>query len=303
MTQDKPLLNKLLIANDTLLGMDIALGKAARIEHYSGAELEVAEVIYDTVAEEPPEVLPPTQQALLIEAFKAAERHGLQHLVDPYMEKVANISVRVLWEKKSAAGILKILDGVDLLLKPVSQHHTLLDRLHAPLDWELMRNAECPVLISKNDWPTTARVVAALDAADAGHQALNTTILHAAETMAGILGADLHIVAAYPDLGQTVSELQVAMDYAGIKADMRASRAANIDTLIESLDLTVTEVHLLEGKPSEVIPQLANNLEVAVTVLGSAARKGASQLLLGNTAERIIGALNGDVLTVREPQT
>ena len=31
MTQDKPLLNKLLIANDTLLGMDIALGKAARI--------------------------------------------------------------------------------------------------------------------------------------------------------------------------------------------------------------------------------------------------------------------------------
>ena len=41
----------ILIANDSLDGLNTALEKAAMIEHYSGAELHVAEVIYDAATD------------------------------------------------------------------------------------------------------------------------------------------------------------------------------------------------------------------------------------------------------------
>ena len=296
----KTVLDKIFIANDSLLGIDIALGKAAVIEHFSGAVIEVAEVIYDTVAEEPPEVLPRDQQAMLIEGLKAAERNALERLVAPYRDRVASVQQRVIWNKQAATGIVGALDGVDLLIKPVSQHKHVVDRLHAPLDWALMRQAPCPVLVSKRDWVATSVLVAAVDVADSEHAALNREILVIANQLAQILGAGLHVVSAYSSLGQQTGELQVAMDFEGIKADMRAAREAAATRLIEELDLRVAELHLVEGRPGAVIANLANRLGATITVLGTAARRGLSQLLMGNTAEHIISALEGDVLTVRE---
>jgi|GEM_PF-2694453 len=294
-------LKRVLIASNSLTGMDTALAKAAKIEHYSGAEIELAEVIYDTIAEEPEAVLPRDQQALLIEGLKSAERNGLERLVAAYRSKVASIDHHVIWNKNATAGIVNYLQSFDLLIKPVSRHHNLVDRLNAPLDWSLMRSAPCPVMISKLDWTQTSVLVAAVDAADTDHQDLNRQILITAEELANIVGARLHVICAYPSLGQKRGELQVAMDYDGIKADMRQSREQLIHSLLEELAVEVEEIHLVEGKPGLVIPALANELGATVTVLGTAARRGLSQLIIGNTAERIIEAINGDIVTVREP--
>lgn len=301
MTRKKPLFKKVKIVNDSLLGIDIALGKAAVIEHYSGAAIEVTEVIYDTIEEEPTSVLPADQRATLIEALKAAERNGLRQIIESYKSKVADIKPQILWHKDAARGILDSLDGVDLLIKPISQHKHLIDRLNAPLDWSLMRSAACPVLISKSDWTDKRSVIAALDVGDVTHSGLNRLILQNARDLAEILGSELHVMTAYPDLGQSVNELQVAMDYDGIKRDMRETRAGIINELLRELDITVTEVHLLEGRARDEIPHLANQLGATITVLGTAARHGLSQLLIGNTAEAIISALDGDIVTVREP--
>jgi nucleotide-binding universal stress UspA family protein len=164
-----------------------------------------------------------------------------------------------------------------------------------------MRSATCPVMISKMDWSDTSVLVAAVDAADTDHEALNRAILNVASDLAEILDAQLHVVCAYPSLGQKGGELQVAMDYDGIKADMRDSRNKLIHELIDELSISVQEIHLLEGKPGHTIPEKANELGAAVTVLGTAARRGLTQLIIGNTAERIIEAIDGDVVTVREP--
>jgi len=297
----KPVFKKVLVANDKLEGLELALPKAAMIEHYSGAAIDILTVVYDTIAEEPQTILPAAEKANLIEGLKAAERRGLRRLIEPYVEKVAEIDTRVLWEKNTAEGILSQLDDVDFLIKPISRHHGVMDRLHAPLDWALTRSAPCPVLISKKTWVEPNVVLAALDAGDESHQSLNRAILSTAANLSRILGCDLQVVSAYPSLGQSVNELQVAMDYEGIKADMRETRQALIDALISELDAPVSEVHLLEGHARDAIPALANEMNAVLTVLGTAARRGLSQLILGNTAEAIIGALEGDLVTIREP--
>ncbi len=298
----KPVFKKILVANDSLEGLDLALPKAAMIEHYSGAAIEVMEVLYDTIAEEPNRILPAAEQANLIEGLKAAERNGLRRLIAPFEEKVADIDTRVVWEKNAAEGILGALSDVDFLIKPISRHQGLIDRLHAPLDWALTRAAPCPVLISKKAWSDPNVVLAALDAGDESHQDLNRAILHTAADLSRILGCDLQVVAAYPSLGQSVSELQVATDYDGIKADMRETRHSLIDALIAELEAPVTQVHLLQGHARDTIPALANEMNAVLTVLGTAARRGLSQLFLGNTAEAIISSLEGDLVTVREAE-
>lgn len=297
-------IDSILVAGDSLDGMDTALAKAAKIEHYTGASVWVAEVIYDTIAEEDPERLPPEEQARLIEALKAAERNGLRALSEPYKTRIATLDDRVVWNKNAAEGLLRVHTEVhaDLIIKTVSRHGFITDHLHTPLDWALMRSADCAVLISKEaDWSNPERILAAIDVADARHVDLTREILVTAATMAKVLDVELHVVTAFPSLGQTVNDLQVAMDYEGIKQDMRENRTAEIERWIEKLDIDITESHVLEGKPELVIPQLAHDISATLTVLGTAARRGIKKLLIGNTAEDIIARLDCDILTVREP--
>ncbi|MEZ5560923.1 MAG: universal stress protein [Pseudomonadales bacterium] len=296
-------INSIVIGHDRLDGIDRALEKAAVIEHYSGASIVAAEVIYDSIGDEPPEVLPRDQQARLIEAFKAAERAGLANAAEPYRERVANLELKVVWNRRADEGILHLVDEhhADLLIKPISEHHRIADYLHAPLDWTLTRTSPCAVLVSKgSSWQNPRAVLAAVDVADETHQALCREILSTAATLAAVLGTRLHVVCAYPSLGQSVNELQVAMDFEGIKADMRANRDDAVRRLLAELAIDDAEIHLLEGKPADVIPALASELGVTLTVLGTAARKGLKKLLIGNTAEDIISRIDGDIVTVRE---
>ena len=292
-------IEKLLVVNDSLDGMTEALSKAALIEHYTGVEVEIAEVIWDTVEEEP---LNEVDKANLIEAFTAAERHGLQNLLDPYKDRIAWSEARVLWNKRTDEAILDEVreQSVSLLIKP-GVNYGLTDHLHAPLDWRLIREAPCPVLISQTPaWQTGGNVLAAVDIADTAHTALNDKVLQTARTLAETLNAALHICCVYSDLGQSVGALQVAMDYQGIKEDMREARSAALSEAMERLEIANATTHIEEGKPAPVIARLARELSATVTVMGTAARSGLGKLMLGNTAEDTLTRLEGDVLTVRD---
>lgn len=293
-----------MVANDSLDGMQEALEKAALIEHYSGVEVLVLATAYDSVAEEPAEILPRHEQARLIEAMKAAERVALHRLVEPFADRMAAVEARLLWAKDAAEAIIDTAAqwGAELLIKPVSQHHPIADYFHTPLDWSLTRSAPCGVLVSKGStWTPPGPVLAAVDVADAAHPALSREVLRSGGLLARVLGTDLHVVTAYPDLGQRVDELQVAFDFAGIKADMWANRRNALAVMLDELGLTAHEIHVLEGKPATAIPRLEAELQPAVTVLGTAARRGISRLVIGNTAENLLGRLRGDLMTVREP--
>ncbi len=289
---------KTLVINDQLEGLESALAKAALIEHYTGCEVEVAEVIWDHIEEEP---IPDPDKANLIEAFVAADRHGLHNLLAPYRDRIAWSEAKVLWSKRTDDAILQEAQNVNanLLIKPAGAH-SLGDFLHAPLDWRLIREAPCPVLISKSSgWNTGGNVLAAVDVADEAHEQLSREVLRAGDLMAKILDAQLHVVCVYSDLGQSVNALQVAMDYEGIKQDMRQARQERLISTLEQLQVDGAELHILEGKPPHVISRLAKELVSTVTVMGTAARKGLGKLLIGNTAEDTLSLLEGDVLTIR----
>ena len=94
------------------------------------------------------------------------------------------------------------------------------------------------------------------------------------------------------------NDYQVAMDYAGIKEDMRAAREASLTELLAALAIEPDEIHLHEGSPPKVIKQVADHLGATVTVIGTAARSAISKIVLGNTSEDVLSKLDGDILTV-----
>ena len=299
-----PDLHRVLIANDGREGLAPALDKAARIERITGAAILVVETFYDPIADEPLEVLRRDERERLIERIRRSEQEALEAVVEPFRDRVARVGARLIWTRDGAAAIVDTATEwrAQLLIKPVSPHHPVADFFQTPLDWALMREAPCPVLVSKgSSWNPPGRVLAAVDAADTGHAALNREILRRAHLLASLIDAELHVATAYPDLGQTPGQLQVADDFAGLKADMRESRERILLALMRALEIEPAELHLLEGRPARVIPPLAQRLQATLTVLGTAARRGVAKLVIGNTAENLIGRLEGDLVTVREP--
>ena len=57
--------------------------------------------------------------------------------------------------------------------------------------------------------------------------------------------------------------------------------------------------HLAEGDAEAVIPDLAQEIETDLIVVGTIGRDGLSGVLIGNTAEALLDKVGGDVLVIK----
>ncbi|MGL4219944.1 MAG: universal stress protein, partial [Shewanella sp.] len=57
--------------------------------------------------------------------------------------------------------------------------------------------------------------------------------------------------------------------------------------------------HVKEGLPEDVIPELAEQLDAELVILGTVGRTGFSAALIGNTAEHVIDSINCDLLAIK----
>lgn len=57
--------------------------------------------------------------------------------------------------------------------------------------------------------------------------------------------------------------------------------------------------HLVSENPVVAIPRLASAIGADIVVMGAISRSGLQRVFIGNTAERVLGALRCDVLVVK----
>ena len=143
------------------------------------------------------------------------ERRALDAALAPWRERIADLDTDVVFGRELAHSISAAARAAkaDLIVKPIGRTAHRADFLHAPADWQLMREAPCPVLFTRSTpWRKPIRVLAALDVMDAAHAALNDEIIRRADLLKSILGGELHVATAYPNLAPYVTQLQVAAD-------------------------------------------------------------------------------------------
>jgi len=193
----------------------------------------------------------------------------------------------------------------DLLIKGAHDTATRDERsFYDPIDWKLMRHCCVPVLLIK--YQTRACQGAVLCAVhpahpDAAHQALDHRIMAMGQTMADHLARPLHLFNCFHSPAEQVAP-PIALE-AGVYDDylqeLRTEHEGCLDRFIAEYNLPETNVHRVEGVPSLELPKLAEELPAAMVVMGVVSRSALPEILVGHTAERVLGRLYCDILVVK----
>lgn len=72
-----------------------------------------------------------------------------------------------------------------------------------------------------------------------------------------------------------------------------------VDQLIGRQKIARKDRIVMTGYPTTLLPAIAKRWKADVLVMGAVSRSGLKRVLIGNTAERILGAVDCDVLVVK----
>lgn len=196
---------------------------------------------------------------------------------------------------------------VDLVVVEAHAGRRLVPWLLHLTDWELLRTCPVPVLIVKSSrkWQRP-RVLAAIDPlhAFAKPAGLDAEILDAGAKVCAALKGRLHAMHAYVQLpGQTTQIIGVSSSVsAKIAAASQAEAKQAFDRALQKTRIPRSRRHLMLGAAADAIPRTARALRAGIVVMGAVSRSALKRIIIGNTAERILGDLPCDVLVVKPPR-
>lgn len=305
MTVGNQAISNLLIVVDDALSMPYLMEKAERL---AGEEtrVHVVHVIYEGVAEIGTSAIEDSARlkTFILESAEAQ----LEDELEKARGRFKYLESATLWNSRTWEAVLHAAENAqaDLILRATTEQESVGEKvasvIRTPDEWNLLRNATVPVMLVKAAaWPKEPVVVCALDVFDESHQALNQNVLKDARQLADVMGADLDLVYSYPLFEPWVGELGAVKSYAEIKAAVEEDARSKADGLAKSADVNYRHLHLEEGQTAPVLAKLVEDSEASLLVLGTHAREGVRGVLLGNTSERILHAVDCDVVTVHAP--
>lgn len=168
-----------------------------------------------------------------------------------------------------------------------------------------LRKCPCPVWINQGAlWKGSVRILAAVNAADSSDSShdLDRKILDCAIWLSGILRGHLHVVHCWKGYGESVlNSPRFSQDEAAKYIEFeKTQNETRMAQLMEKIDLPHNaKSKVIYGYPGDVIPQYAADKMIDIVVMGSVARTGIPGLLIGNTAEKIVGNLDCSVLAIK----
>ena len=278
----------------------LVLEKAQILAAAANANTFVIRVIYDDVVES---AIPKAEDAQRLKTFiMEAEGTYLEDLVADCSRKFQKIELATIWNKRQWEGVKDVAEdiGADLIIKVANLEPRIQEVIYTPDDWNLLRNAECPVMLVKPQaWEPAPSVIAAVDILDETHQEMNTAILQKADSLTKVLGGNLHIVNAYPLFEPWVGELGAGYNYEEIKEDVESELQESILEITKSSGIDFSMLHIREGKPSMVIRDVVDQCSADLVVMGTVGRSGVAGLVIGNTSEAVLHVVNTDVVTLR----
>jgi nucleotide-binding universal stress UspA family protein len=78
----------------------------------------------------------------------------------------------------------------------------------------------------------------------------------------------------------------------------QAQYRAGCHRLLADQESPDDRIHVDQGPAELLIPQVAQRIEAKLVIVGTVARSGLQGVLLGNTAEQVLGRLNSDILVL-----
>ncbi len=236
------------------------------------------------------------------EAFKQSLSDRLDEKANNQLAEICsnnNISYEIVWSKHIHTWVNSyVLKQQPLMV--IKTGHRSETLFYTPTDWHLIQECPAPILIiAEQQWKNNTDILAAVDLQTElpDKQQLNHKILANATRLAKNLGVQVQVV--YTPLFSVILR-DFGLQYKD-EVEVNASKILQptIKELAIQYNIDEENFHIHAGKPEVVIPSMAAKYNAGIVVVGTVGRKGLSQKLLGNTAEKILCLLKTNVLALK----
>ncbi len=275
----------------------VALKAAIDLHELTGAKVDCAAFTWNAVCESEAVFNAQQLRAMRKEVVRARETEA-RELLGAHGDAGNSVHLETVWARDIADWVVKRMakTPADLVIKTVNHSKTL---LHTPLDWELVRRCREPVLLTANTGLTpSGRVLATLDLRheDQKHRRLNLRVLNAARYMAGLRGAEVHVVAV-TEMSKVLHDLEI-IDERALQRRTEKQTRLRLGALLTPYKIPKNHVHQPVGKVGPVVADVARRVKADLVVVGSSAHRLKQALGLGSAAENILQHAPCDVLAI-----
>ena len=285
-------------------GLGLALERAVALSHSNQARLTVMDVTPDSGLAD----YIRRSYAIDLNAQLREQRLGaLEALTRPYTDNNVSLYTTVV----TGTPFLEVVRAVqrnahDLVMKVAQAPAGRASSLFGSTDMHLLRKCPCPVWIDRaGDSAPYRRLLAAVDPFDDESGALQRLILDLATSLAEREQARLDVLHAWELPGESMlasGRWRIAhSQLARLLEDTEQRHRQGLDRLLlpYGLGSAAPNVHLLKGRPAQVISDCARQQDSDLVVMGSLGRAGLPGLFIGNTAEDVLRDAQCAVLAVK----
>ncbi len=205
------------------------------------------------------------------------ETEIFNNLSDAGLESEIEVSWSSEWQNSILESAKRFC--ADEVLLPIHPKTNRLRFTFSENKWELLKSMSCPVVLVRPGAEEKRKVILAavnFQAIGSEQQALNQRILDRGHKTAVLYGAELHVVNAYVD----------------------SSHYPDRGALAKKTELPAERLHVTEGYTDEVVASTAAAIDADLVIIGTLNQHGKKSSRRGNTAARVIGNQDVDVMVV-----
>jgi nucleotide-binding universal stress UspA family protein len=225
-------------------------------------------------------------------------------------EATPQTEVPVHYDVTSGTAYLKVIErvniyGHDLVLTVPMPPIRKVGLGSASTTMHLLRKCPVPVWVHSPLSATANALLVAVGPIDDETADLNLRLLELGSSMAAITDSELHVVHAWRLEGETMlrsSRLAYSTEEIDeMGSEVRANAEAHLQELLDELGEAgrAAHIHVRKGHAGDMIPAVIEEINPRAIVMGTVARSGIPGLIIGNTAERVLVAVDRTVLAVK----
>jgi universal stress protein E len=233
----------------------------------------------------------------------------LHDLAKPYEKENIDITIKAAWDSPMCEGIVReVLRSTPRFVMKETHYHSAISRaLFTNTDWQLTRHCPVPVWLVRADGDLSEpTIMAAVDPANFADTdaSLDTLILSEAFDLTRQLGGTVHVVHAFDTAPHIAAASTSIVSVSAINVDKIIEKAEAIHTAaLAELTIRFTipdaQVHMPNGKATDLLPYMARELSAKLVIMGAVNRSRLEHIVIGSTAERVLDHLPCDVLIIK----
>ncbi|TQV77428.1 hypothetical protein FLL45_05650 [Aliikangiella marina] len=311
-------INKILVVMDPNREDQPALEKALYLSKVYDASVELLLVVYN--------------RGLLtnlffnsdeLEAAKQGYINSQRRWVESFLSDTDDASIKrtvnVVWHKPLYEAVIEQATAIeaDLVIKSTHHHPTINKVLFTPNDWQLMKSCPVPLILAKSrNKQEYKNIMCGIDPSH-DHQkpeTLDAQIIKTGQTLAAKLGGQNRVCHCYSPIEyQLWSDIGMGMgvgmgpsdftmgenNYTDYVNELKQGLQDQFDAVVNPFNFEKAQLHLVEGYPEQLLPDLVDEFNIDLLVLGTVYHSG----LVGSTAEKILDTVNCDILSVNVPKS